>query len=119
MSCLKMGEQLNKLDDKTIDSKVSKTSPGNYGLGYIQDNTFHVCRIGRSKDDVKGRLKQYVGKKPGRYTHFRFKYASSIKEAFEKECMNFHDCDPPDNKNHPDRPDNEDWQCPVCKGTHQ
>lgn len=119
MPCLKMGEQLNKLDEKTIEREITRTSPGNYGIGYIQDNTFHVCRVGRSDDDVKGRLKQYVGVEPDRYTHFQLKYASSIKEAFEKECWNFHDCNPPDNDRHPDRPDNTNLQCPVCKGTHR
>lgn len=114
-----MGEQLNKLDEKTIEREITRTSPGNYGLGYIQDNTFHVCYVGRSDDDIKGRLKQWVGVKPDRYIHFRFKYASSIKEAFERECRNYHDCDHLDNKDHPAIPENTNWRCPVCKGTHQ
>ena len=108
-----------KLDINTIDANITERSIGNYGLGYIQDNTFHVCRVGRSDDDVKGRLKQYLDVKPDRYTHFQFKYASSIKEAFEKECRNYHDCNPPDNERHPDNPKNANWPCPVCKGTHR
>ncbi len=63
--------------------------------------------------DVKARLRGWVGK----YKRFKFSYASSAKDAFEKECRNYHDFGEDkglDNKVHPRRPDNAKWKCPVC-----
>jgi len=89
-------------------------SPGNYALGYTRDLTFYVLYVGRSDDDVDNRIKSWVGKNPN-YTHFMFSYAKSSRDAFEKECKNYHDFDvPQDNKEHPKRPDGTDWKCPVC-----
>ena len=103
-----------KFDDKTIDSKVTKTSPGNYALGYKPDKSFKVCYVGRSDDDVNERLKKEVDeKKSKRYTRFKFSYAKSPKDAFEKECWNCHDFNPPDNDKHPNRPKNTNLRCPV------
>jgi hypothetical protein len=49
------------LDDAMIDEKVSRTSPGNYALGYMDDGTFQVFYVGRSDSDVRGRLHEWVG----------------------------------------------------------
>jgi len=106
-----------KLTTEKIDEVVTRTSPGNYALGYVRDNTFYVCYVGRSDTDINERLKQWVGKKPNRYTHFKFSYATSPKAAFEKECRNYHDfggVDKLDNEYHPQRPDGTNWKCPVC-----
>lgn len=98
-----------------VDMVVTKTSPGNYALGYVNDKkTFIVQYIGRSDSDVNGRLKAWVGKK---YKKFKYSYASSAKAAFEKECDNYHDfgeSDELDNSSHPDRPDGSGWKCPRC-----
>ncbi|MBA7669158.1 hypothetical protein ES703_77286 [subsurface metagenome] len=103
-----------RLTVEKIDEVVTRESPGNYALGRVDKNSFIVSYVGRSDDDLNGRLKYWVGKK---YKHFKFSYATSRKAAFEKECKNFHDfgeLEKLDNEHHPDRPDGTDWQCPVC-----
>jgi len=102
-----------KLDAKTIDAQVTKTSPGNYALGKRnEEGTFLVGYVGRADKDVNGRLKSWVSKT--KRPLFKFSYASSTKAAFEKECENYHDFDPPGNDIHPDRPNGTNWKCPRC-----
>lgn len=40
------------------------------------------------------------------------------KEAFEKECKNYHDFGGDigslDNDIHPDRPEGKEYECPIC-----
>ena len=98
-----------------VDEIVTRTSPGNYALGYVNDeNVFIVQYVGRADSDVASRIKQHVGE---RYKRFKFSYASSPKAAFEKECKNYHDFGESqslDNKIHPDRPAGTSWKCPYC-----
>jgi hypothetical protein len=49
------------LDDGAIDEMVSRTSPGNYALGYMDGATFTVFYVGRSDSDVRRRLHEWVG----------------------------------------------------------
>lgn len=99
------------LTDSEIDRVVTKKSRGNYALGRVRDDgTFLVSRVGRSDSDVNARLHDHAGD----YKKFKFSYASSAKAAFEKECENYHDFDPADNKVHPDRPNGTNWKCPRC-----
>lgn len=104
------------LSKDIINEKVTRTSAGNYALGYVDDGTFYVQYVGRADKDVASRLKQHVGE---RYKRFKFSYATSPKAAFEKECENYHDFGGNegklDNKIHPDRPENANWKCPRCK----
>jgi len=104
---------LFNLTSREIDSQVTKTSPGNYALGRVSENKFYVYYVGRSDTDLNGRLKDWVDE----YDKFRFSYAASPKAAFKKECQNYHDfgeTDKLDNKQHPQRPDDSNWKCPVC-----
>ena len=98
-----------------VDEVVTRTSAGNYALGYVNDeNTFIVQYVGRADIDVNTRLKQHIGEP---YKRFKFSYASSPKVAFEKECRNYHDFGESkklNNKIHPDRPQNSSWKCPCC-----
>jgi hypothetical protein len=57
------------LDDAMIDEVVSRTSPGNYALGYMDAGTFVVFYVGRSDSDVKRRLHEWVGAS-SRYERF-------------------------------------------------
>ena len=100
------------LTNNEIDRVITRTSPGNYALGYTKEKTFNVCYVGRSDNDVNARLKSWVGKTS--QPQFKFSYASSAKTAFEKECHNYHDFNPVDNTIHPDRPANTNWKCPRC-----
>jgi hypothetical protein len=49
------------LTDGTIDQAVTRTSPGNYALGYVQDGVFVPFYVGRSDSDVNDRLHAWVG----------------------------------------------------------
>jgi len=105
-----------ELTNQKIDEVVTRTSPGNYALGYVSNSTFHVRYVGRSDTDVNSRLKSWVGK-DSRYKQFKYSYATSSKEAFEKECKNYHDSggsESLDNKDHPQRPEGTNWKCPIC-----
>ena len=100
-----------------VNEIVTRTTAGNYALGYLNEkNTFIVQYVGRADSDVRGRLLQHVGED---YSHFKYSYAISPKDAFEKECKNYHDFG--ENKKlkneiHPDRPSNSKaWKCPVCE----
>ena len=103
-----------KLTDTVIDREVTKTSPGNYGLGHTNDGGgFTVKYVGRSDVDVNDRLKDWVGS----YKEFKFSCAGTPKAAFEKECRNYHDFggrEKLDNEQHPARPSGTGWTCPVC-----
>lgn len=105
-----------ELTTEKIDDAVTKESLGNYALGYIRDKTFYVKYVGRSDNNLNARLKEHVGEKDS-YKRFKYSYATSPKAAFEKECKNYHDFGESeilDNEQHPDRPDDSDWKCPVC-----
>ena len=101
------------LTNEEIDKQVTTTSPGNYALGRVVDGTFYISYVGRSDTNLNSRLKEWVNN----YEKFKFSYATSPKAAFEKECRNYHDfggAEKLDNKNHPQRPDDTNWRCPVC-----
>ena len=102
-----------KLDIETIEARVTRTSPGNYALGNeTEERKFLVGYVGRSDSDVRARLRSWVSKT--RWSFFKFSYATSPKEAFEKECENYHNYAPPQNDRHPERPEDTDWSCPSC-----
>lgn len=93
-------------NEQSIDNVITQTSPGNYALGYTNDeNTFIVQYVGRADSNVNARLKQHIGEK---YASFKFSYATSPKAAYEKECQNYHDFGGPKgklkNKIHPGDP---------------
>lgn len=103
-----------KFTSSEIDRVVTRTSPGNYGLGYSND-TFIVLYVGRSDSDVNQELKARLGS--SRYKEFKYSYATSPKAAFEKECRNYHDfggSEKLDNEIHPSRPAGTNWECPIC-----
>ena len=98
-----------------IDEVVTRTSAGNYALGYTKDDgTYMVQYVGRSDTDLNQELKVRLSYK---YKKFKYSYATSPKDAFEKECQNYHDFGGSvslHNKYHPDRPDDTNWKCPIC-----
>jgi hypothetical protein len=95
-----------------INNNVTRKSPGAYALGKTENGTFYVHYVGRSDDDVAGRLTQHV---PKWHPHFKFGYYSSPQAAFEKECRLYHDFTPQENEVHPARPRNTNWSCPICR----
>ena len=98
------------LTENGIDSNVTRTSPGAYALGRVEDGTFYVSRVGRSDSNVNSRLHDHISD----YPRFKYEYYSSAKTAFEKECRLYHDFKPPANKVHPARPQGSNWKCSAC-----
>jgi hypothetical protein len=102
-----------KLTNEEVEKHITKKSPGNYALGKSSDDTFHISYVGRADVDLKDRLLKWVDK----YVDFKFSYATSPKDAFLKECKNYHDFGGKEklkNQIHPDRPKDTDWKCPIC-----
>lgn len=103
-------------DLSTINQKVTQISAGNYALGYKNEKgTFIVCYVGRSDNDLNHRLCCQLQEHP--HKMFKYSYASSPKEAFEKECQNYHDFGGSaslENEIHPDKPQNTNYKCPIC-----
>jgi hypothetical protein len=62
------------LSDDAIDETLTRASPGNYALGYMDGDTFNVFYVGRSDSDVRQRLHEWVSI-PSRYEN----YASPAK----------------------------------------
>lgn len=122
MATLNMGISYNLTYDE-IDRLVLENSIGNYAYGYLNDKgLFIVCYVGRSDTDLKERIKhgiEYMKANPNcRYERFKFSYADSIQEAYEKECQNYHDFGGEEgylrNKEHPSKPDRYEGTCPIC-----
>lgn len=106
-----------ELSEILINTIIEKKR-GNYAFGYLDnENNFIVCYVGRSDTDLQREIKQQMKTDRAKgCTHFMYSYASSKKEAFEKECRNYHDFGESDhlhNEYHPDKPDRTDYKCPV------
>lgn len=116
MASLEMGKTYYQFNRDKINTVITRKCCGNYALGYIADDTFIVKYVGRADSDVRERLLQHIDED---YESFKFSYATSPKDAFEKECKNYHDFGGDEgrlhNKIHPDRPSNsKSWKCPCC-----
>jgi len=82
------------------DENVNKlrSDPGAYILGYASGGTTYSAYVGRSDDDLKGRLRAHL---PRNETNscitrkgchqFWHQYAQSALEAYEVECRTYHD----------------------------
>ncbi len=102
----------HSLNTQSVNTNVNKKM-GNYALGYVNDqDTFIVQYVGRSDTDIHGRLTYWANQNESK--NFKYSYAKSTKEAFEKECKNYHDFNPPKNDMHPDAPSGTSYTCPYC-----
>ncbi len=83
------------------------------GVYKIIDAQQRVLYIGRSDTNLQKRIKDHIREKFD-YHSFYYEEASSEKDAYEKECILWHQYQPRDNKIHPDHPDfSPHWKCPV------
>jgi len=104
-------------DALSITTHVTEKSSGSFILGHLDENNTFIPRfVGRSEADVRGELlfQLRLGKKCNAFT---FRYASSPHQAFEQQCMDFHECGgcaSLDNARHPSRPSHTKWECPIC-----
>lgn len=122
MATLDMGKSY-PLTQEVIDCIVGKGKIGNYAYGYLnEEGSFIVRYVGRSDTDLQERIKHGIEDMrtdPScRYERFKFSYANSILEAYEKECQNYHDFGGDEeklqNRVHPSKPDGYEGKCPIC-----
>jgi len=95
-------------NEENIKKVVFKNKIGNYALGYSKDNTFYVKYVGRSDTDLQGELIARLAKG---HQQFKFSYATTPLEAFRKECKNYKDFEPSENKITPAAPAGTNVQC--------
>jgi hypothetical protein len=85
---------------------------GAYALGKMgQDGVFYTSYVGRSDDNIQGRLKDQAALP---YPQFYFGYFPSAKAAYDHECWMYHTFNPLDNKVHPAKPKNSRETCFHC-----
>lgn len=99
-------------DSNTIKSIVSKNKKGNYALGHMEEESFYPEYVGRSDTDLQGELIIRLETHP--HPKFKFSYATSIEEAYRKECKNYHDFKVPKNDIHPASPKGMNLRCSIC-----
>jgi hypothetical protein len=114
MVYLNLSSESHLITIESIDRLIGKKKIGNYILGYLVDKIFYPKYVGRSDTDLNVKLKEYIDSK---YKRFRFLIQTSAKNAFLKECENYHDFRKSiDNTIHPARPKGTEWKCPKnCK----
>lgn len=91
------------------------TGPGTYLLLTEEDGPVHY--VGRSDTNLKQRLDSEGWECPNCGIHIKQKKwwnLSSAKQAYEKECQEFHTRKNLCNDIHPDRPNGANYKCPVC-----
>ncbi len=113
------------LTKEVVSCIPDDTQFGNYQFGYMEGADFHHRYIGRSDTNLKQEIEnqRYNKVEIGgtTYTHFKFCKASSAKEAYERECIDFHGYGEElvlDNINHPDKPNGTDYKFPVEDSVH-
>lgn len=116
------------LTDEEVNLRVEGNKMGNYAYGYLEERDgrqiFIVRYVGRSTTDLREEIKaRYKSEKFPRVDceHFKFSYAENVRDAYEKECRNFHDFGGEQsllNEIHPAKPkDDGSYSCPIegCK----
>jgi hypothetical protein len=92
-------------------NRVVPQSIGVYILGYYDGTSFKAQYVGRSDYNLRSRLISHLNEN---YSHFKFQQFDSRLAAFEKECILYHDFNPPNNINHPAQPQGISCNCPRC-----
>ena len=103
-------------DSLTIEEKVELNKIGNFVLGYARESTggFIPKYAGRSDSDLRKELHAKLQAASKSRRLFKFDYAETVREAFEKECLHYHDFKKQlDNDKHPRRPEGTNYTCPV------
>jgi hypothetical protein len=102
--------QSYSLTTSSVTETVTQTCPGIFILGQAVEGSFQVKYVGWDEQDVAGALKFQVGL----YNRYKYEYAATAEEAFEKVCILYHMFMPARNKAHPERPGHTDAECPMC-----
>jgi len=98
-------------DEKNV--KKMKEWIGNYALGHMtNEEKFRPEYVGRSDSNLQAELLTRL-KTHGHHKKFKGSVTTTKQKAFEKECKNFHEFKPKENKNHPDKPNGTNLKCPY------
>jgi hypothetical protein len=110
LSALNMDNGPYDTDEENINS-LTEEKLGNYALGYTSETKgFTPKYVGRG--NVHDRLIAHLSDEYYQ-PMFKFSYAKNEKEAYTKECKNYHDFkNQLLNKEHPKLP--KDIKCPYC-----
>jgi hypothetical protein len=101
-----------RLTFDAIDAAIGEHAPGVFALGRAdREGRFCVSYVGRSDDDVRIRLRDFIGSE----SLFKYGYCPSSQAAFLRECELFHDIAPPRSLVHPGRAKGTSWECPRCR----
>lgn len=100
--------------ERSIDANLQSNSAGVYALGYNRSGHFVPAYVGRADTDLKSNLKDHLA---GRYQQFKFAYALSARDAYEKECELYHALTDLENQQHPTPPRGLSLRCPRCAVT--
>jgi hypothetical protein len=98
------------LTTSSVGETVTQTVPGVFILGQSVEGSFHVKYVGWDAQDVASALKFQVGL----FNRYKYEYAATPEEAFEKACILYHMFLPAKNKGHPERPAHSSAECPMC-----
>lgn len=113
-------EKIPYLNSENIDNEVEKDRYGVYGLDRgSKDDPFRVYYVGRADKCLNSRLKDHIDEKfeGSTYKWFKYDYADSTEEAYQKECECYHHYggkDKLDNEAHPQKPEGTNLKCPIC-----
>lgn len=113
------------LTDEEVNNRVEEGRMGNYAYGYVTERDggkiFIVRYVGRSTTDLREEIKNRH-KSSDKFSkvdceYFKYSYASNEREAYEKECRNFHDFGGEQsllNEIHPAKPQYKGYyKCPI------
>jgi hypothetical protein len=101
-----------ELNKDMVESILEMTRVGNFALGKIDaEGQFIPYKVARSDQDLKKEVLSWY--EFHHYTHFAYAYAAGPKQAYEKECQNYHDLFPwLKNPPHPVPPKDIPCKCP-------
>ncbi|MDX2274697.1 MAG: hypothetical protein NW206_04530 [Hyphomonadaceae bacterium] len=103
-----------RLTEEGVNAEVAEDSPGAYALGFDTPGVFTVVRVDRA-DGLRTALLERA--REGKYPSFKYLAVADAREAFDLECLLFHEFGGSrhlDNTDHPQRPDGSRWLCPDC-----
>ena len=95
------------LDEDTIKAQVDN------GAGWSSSRDGKARFAIRYVRHVDGDLGEELRKHIGKYKGFRFKFFRSTRNAYDRECEIYHAFKPSDNADHPEKPKNTKFTCPV------
>ena len=105
-----------ELNRTNVRMNIDSQTIGSYLLGYLDPGErFIPMYPGRSDTNLQSRLLTHASNRI--FTHFRFFPTRRVKEAYLRECRDYHDLLDQGITNviHPRRPRNLHYERPFCK----